>query len=113
MNHEFLLPSQQTYVPAIGIARATLKHSWGRMGVVTSATPDQLCGEARRIGYTGKEDDALALYRLKIKLGNGLPTVTLPNLYLVEEGRFIDYEQWYQEKDAQDAQAPEPQSAPV
>ena len=110
MNREFLLPSQQTYVPAIGIARATLKHSWGRMGVATSATPDQVCGEARRIGYTGKEDDALALYRLKIKLGNGLPTVTLPNLYLVEEGRFIDYEQWCQE---QAEQAPEQQSAPV
>jgi|YelNatPaOPRAMG01_1025707.scaffolds.fasta_scaffold308760_1 hypothetical protein len=107
MSRDLLLPSQHTYIPAIGITRATHKHSWGRMGVATVATPDQLCGEARRIGYTGKDDDALALYRLKIKLGGGLPTVTLPSLYIVEDGCFVDYEQWCQ------AQSSEPQSASV
>jgi hypothetical protein len=97
MNRKLLLPSQHTYVPVIAITRATLKHSWGRIGVATAAMPDQLCGEARRIGYTGKGDDDLALYRLKIKLGGGLPTVTLPGLYIIESNRFVDYELWSQE----------------
>lgn len=102
MNRELLLPAQHRYVPAIGLVRATLKHSWGRIAVATALTPDQLCGAARRIGYTGRRDDDLALYRLKIKLGNGLPTVTLPGIYIIDNGIFVDYDQWQQEGEQQE-----------
>jgi hypothetical protein len=85
---------QRSYIPAIAIIRATLKYSWNKLPVATTATPDQICGEARRIGYTGKDDDDLALYRLKIKSHCGLPTVTLPGLYIIEDGLFLDYDDW-------------------
>lgn len=81
---------QHTYIPAIAIQHATLKHSWNKVPVATIAAPEQVCGEARRIGYTGKLDSDSALYRLKIK--QGLPTVTLPGLYIIENGIFQEYE---------------------
>ena len=84
--------AQHTYIPAIAITRATLKHSWNKVPVATVAAPEQVCGEARRIGYTGKLDSDSALYRLKIKQGKGLPTVTLPELYIIENGMFQEYE---------------------
>ncbi len=93
MSHELLSPSQQTYIPAVAITNATLKHSWGKLPVASTLAPDRICGEARRIGYTGKQDNDLALYRLKIKSGNGLPTVTLPSLYVIKDGSFIEYQQ--------------------
>jgi hypothetical protein len=83
---------QYTYIPAIAIQRATLKHSWNKVPVATVAAPEQVCGEARRIGYTGKLDSDSALYRLKIKQGKELPTVTLPGLYIIENGMFQEYE---------------------
>ncbi len=92
MSHDLLLQPQQTYIPAIAITRATLKHSWNRVPVATSAAPNQVCGEARRIGYTGKKESDLALYRLKIKSHNGSPTMTLPNLYVIKDGLFEEYE---------------------
>jgi hypothetical protein len=84
--------AQHTYVPAIAITRATLKHSWGRIPVATVMAPEQVCGEAKRIGYAGKLDSDAAIYRLKIKQGQGLPTVTLPGLYVIENGMFQEYE---------------------
>lgn len=98
MKERMLLHDQYIYVPGIAIIKATLKHSWSRLPVATSAAPDSICGEARRIGYTGKDDDDLALYRLKIKPGNGLSTVTLPNIYIIEEGLFQDYEDWKRQR---------------
>jgi hypothetical protein len=76
-----------------------LRHSWLKIPIATAASPDRICGEARRIGYTGKTDSDLALYRLKIKLGGGHPTMTLPSLYVVMDGVFQDYEQWQQQED--------------
>lgn len=91
MSHEMLSPSQQTYIPAVTITNATFKHSWGKLPVATTIAPEQVCGEARRIGYTGKNETDFALYRLKIKSGNGLPTVTLPNFYVLRDGFFVEY----------------------
>lgn len=93
MAHDLLLEPQQTYIPAIAITRATLRHSWSRVPVATSLRPDKICGEARRIGYTGKTDNDLALYRLKIKPQTGYPTMTLPGMYIIENGSFSEYEQ--------------------
>ncbi|HTK05556.1 MAG TPA: hypothetical protein VL485_00150 [Ktedonobacteraceae bacterium] len=90
------LPQQNHYIPAIAIQQATLKHSSGRLAVATKTAPDQICGEARRVGYTGKTENDLALYRLKIKPGHGQPTTTLPGFYIINGGLFLDYEQWKQ-----------------
>lgn len=93
MNGRELAQRERVYIPAVGIMRATLRHSWPKIPIATVASPDHICGEARRIGYTGKTDSDLALYRLKIKLGHGHPTMTLPSLYVVRDGIFQDYEQ--------------------
>lgn len=92
MSHDLLLQPHQIYIPAIAITRATLKHSWSRVPVATTSAPNQVCGEARRIGYTGKKESDLALYRLKIKPHTGSPTMTLPNLYVIDDGSFEEYE---------------------
>lgn len=99
MKERLLVQPQHTYIPAIAIVRATLKHSWNKIPVAVSNAPEQICGEARRIGYTGKADNDLALYRLKIRQSNNLPTVTLPSLYIIEGGVFMDYEQWSSERE--------------
>ncbi len=91
MSHELLSPSQQTYIPAVTIINATFKHSWGKLPVATAVAPERICGEARRIGYTGKGETDLAIYRLKIKSYNGLPTVTLPGIYVIRDGFFTEY----------------------
>jgi hypothetical protein len=96
MKEHMTVSPHQTYIPAVSINRATLKYSSHKLPVSTLNNPEQLCGEARRIGYTGKSDSDLALYRLKIKTAQNYPTVTLPGLYIIEEGIFQDYEQWQQ-----------------
>lgn len=89
-----LLREQRTYIPVVAIERATLKHSWNRIAVALASEPERVCGEARRIGYTGRDEHALALYRLKIKPGGGLSTTTLPSMYIIDAGIFQDYEEW-------------------
>jgi hypothetical protein len=84
--------AEYTHILAIAITHATLKHSWNKVPVATVTAPEQVCGEARRIGYTGKLANDSALYRLKIKQGKGLPTMTLPGLYIIENGMFQEYE---------------------
>ncbi len=94
MKERVSLSDQHIYIPSVAIIRATLKYSANKLPVSTSNNPEQICGEARRIGYTGKLDSDLALYRLKIKMSKEHPTLTLPGLYIIEDGFFQDYEQW-------------------
>ena len=94
MKDRMSLSTQHTYIPSVAIIRATLKYSSNKLPVSTLSNPEQICGEARRIGYTGKLDSDLALYRLKIKMGKEYPTLTLPGLYIIENGIFQDYEEW-------------------
>ncbi len=94
MKERMSLSYQHTYIPSVAIVRATLKYSSNKLPVSTLSNPEQICGEARRIGYTGKLDSDLALYRLKIKMGKEHPTFTLPGLYIIEDGVFQDYEEW-------------------
>jgi hypothetical protein len=98
MSERVLLERPHIYVPIIAITRATLKHSWNKISVATATAPNHICGEARRIGYTGKDENDLALYRLKIRPGHGLSTVTLPAIYIIEDGIFQDYEDWKQQQ---------------
>lgn len=54
------------YLSLLPYLRATVKHSLARIPCSRSDTPGQMCGIARRIGYSGSKPDDLALYRLKI-----------------------------------------------
>ncbi len=92
-------PHSHVYMPAIPITRATMKHSWSKLPVTIKSAPETVCGEARRVGYTGTQPHDLALYRLKIKMGNGIPTITLPSFYILDDGVFQDYEHWQREEE--------------
>ncbi len=81
-----------TYVPECGITQITTRHMMGKVPVVMANEPDHICGFARRIGYTGKTEHDLAIYRLKVAC-NG-KVITLPALFVVDGGIFVDYEQW-------------------
>ena len=86
-----------TYVPTINIRRITAKHTLGRLPIATIDEPECVCGMARRIGYTGRNATDLAIYRLKVRLAQQSSVTTLSTLFVVDEGRFIDYEQWQHE----------------
>ena len=56
------------YLSLLPCLRATVKHSLARIPCSCSDTPGQMCGIARRIGYSGSRPDDLALDRLKIDI---------------------------------------------
>ena len=86
-----------TYIPAVKISRITAKHTLGRLPIATIDEPGCVCGMARRIGYTGRNATDLAIYRLKVRLAQQSSVTTLSTMFVVDEGRFIDYEQWQHE----------------
>ena len=90
--------SMQQYMPAVALTRATLKHSLPKVPVSVWNAPERICGTAQRVGYTGKQDDDLAIYRLKIKPADGLSTITLPNFYVIDQGIFIEYDLWTRQR---------------
>jgi hypothetical protein len=54
------------YRPSLKFTRATRLHSYARLALVSAASPDHPCGQARRTGYLGPAAEDLAVYRLKI-----------------------------------------------
>lgn len=94
MNHHLQAPTQLTYRPAVAITQVTLRHSLQKIPVVVPGEPERICGVAQRVGYTGNRDEDLAIYRLKIKANEDLPTITLPGFFVIEDGIFKDYERW-------------------
>src|SRR5579884_729082 len=86
--------ARRIYIPAVSILRATYRKSWGKIPVATMDAPDQICGLAQRVGYTGKLDDDLAIYRLKVRIGQLSPVLTIPGFFVIEEGIFEDYDLW-------------------
>lgn len=82
------------YCPAIAIDSITVHHTFGKLAVTPFGEPEAQCGIARRVGYTDGSDTALALYRLKIKIPGQRIYVTLPSLFVVVGGIFLDYEHW-------------------
>ncbi len=82
------------YCPAIAIDSITVHHTFGKLAVTPLGEPEILCGIARRVGYTDGSNTALALYRLKIKIQGQRIYVTLPSLFVVVGGIFLDYEHW-------------------
>lgn len=95
-QHELLPTTLPTFIPLASVTRITAKHTLGRLPIATVDAPQCVCGMARRIGYTGRNASDLAIYRLKVKLGSESVVTTLPTMFVVDKGRFIDYEQWRQ-----------------
>ena len=85
-----------TYIPAVSISQITARHTMGRVMVAMADAPKCVCGVARRVGYTGRRDNDLAIYRLKIKGSVSDNALTLPSLFVVDDGLFVDYYEWRQ-----------------
>jgi hypothetical protein len=87
--------AQQTYLPAIRDASPVFELSLRSIPIAVCEAPDTLCGIAYRVGSTGKSRNALAMYRLRLKVSvASLRTATLPGFFVIEDGIFVEYEQW-------------------
>jgi hypothetical protein len=69
-------------------------YSFRYLSIATVTEPERICGVARRIGYTGKDIQALPMYRLKVTEEGGSDLLTLPPFFVLEKGVFVEYEQW-------------------
>ena len=85
---------QETYIPLVAIQQITIKHMLARIQIAHIQSPQRSCGYARRVGMTGKLPTSLAIYRLKIQQDGHNAFITLPALFVVDKGKFIDYEIW-------------------
>lgn len=86
---------QQIFVPTPPIQRITTRQTMGKVQIAPLKQPDCICGIAQRVGYTGKGNEDLATYRLKIKTERSKTFVTLPSVFVVENGIFVDYDTWF------------------
>ena len=90
---------ENIYIPATHMGPATFRYSLSKVQVAIRKAPELICGFAQRVGYTGSQDKDLAVYRLKVKPRIDLPTVTLPGFFVIENGAFLEYEQWRQKRE--------------
>ena len=68
-----LIPDGRPYLTAI--------HSCKTVLMSRSSEPEQPCDSAHRVGYTGDQVDALAIYRVRVRFRYGavmLPVVCVP-----------------------------------
>jgi hypothetical protein len=94
-KQSILTSSRQTYLPTISDASPVFEHSLRSIPFVARDTPDIVRGIANRVGSTGKNGSDLAMYRLKLRISfAGLRTATLPGFFVIENGIFVEYEQW-------------------
>ena len=84
----------QVYIPVVNIEQVIARHALGKLFIALAKDPKRICGVAYRIGYTGHLATDLVIYRLKVKLEDNSRTITLPHLYVVEGGTFVEYEEW-------------------
>ncbi len=63
----------------------------GRISIATQSEPQNICGVARRIGYTGSSPNALALYRLKLYTTRPTIMETLSGYFVLVHGTFREY----------------------
>jgi hypothetical protein len=82
---------QEQYIPVIPDGRSTLTvtHSWKTLPITRSSAPDEVCGSARRVGYSSSQPDALALYRLRAIYR--YRSIMLPGLFAFQDGAFVAY----------------------
>ena len=83
--------SRKTYIPAVAMHQATVSSSMRCLPIARADKPNQVCGVAQRIGYTGMHDDDLAIYRLKVKEKTALRR-TLADIFVMKDGMFTVYE---------------------
>ena len=96
MNKNDLLDSipQQSYVAVLLDTSSSLEHHPSKIPIATRTTPEKICGKAGRIGFTTPYNDALALYRIKTQTDHRSSYVTLPSIFVLVEGVFLDYQEW-------------------
>lgn len=92
------IQTHQTYVPAVEMHNATVSSSMRCLPIARSDEPDQICGVAQRIGYTGMHGHDLAIYRLKVKESTARRK-TLAEVFVVKDGMFTVYKDWYRDKE--------------
>jgi len=80
------------YLPARVPMTGTVGHSSRKVLIATLETPDRICGQALRVGYTGPLQTDLAIYRLKVRSTPDLPAITLIDFFVLEQGIFRAYE---------------------
>jgi len=85
------IQTSQTYIPAVAMHQATVSSSMRYLPIARADEPNQICGVAQRIGYTGMHDDDLAIYRLKVKEKTALRR-TLADIFVMKDGMFTVYE---------------------
>ena len=88
------------YRPVGPITQITARHTMGRVLIALADKPEQVCGVARRIGYTGTHDNDLAIYRLKVREHENANAMTLSTLFVVDGGLFVDYHVWQQQRES-------------
>ena len=93
--------NENVYVPLITIPGATFRHSLAKLQIAAMHAPNQSCGIAQRVGYTGGRDSDLAMYRLKVRSRNSRSTITLPGFYIIKDSMFVDYERWSKGQETQ------------
>lgn len=91
---------QNSYVPAPLDANGILEHPPLKMSIAIRTMPEQICGKARRIGYTTIHNDALGLYRIKTQADHRNSYVTLPSIFVLVDGIFQDYQEWFNSNQA-------------
>ncbi len=86
--------TERQYIPVIkdGALELTKARSRKVLSITYADVPEERCGSALRIGYTGTQDNDKAIYRLKV-IGKGKKFFTLPLLYILEGGIFVRYEE--------------------
>jgi hypothetical protein len=92
----FIVASHTCYVAAEVACGLAGSRTRGKVPVATCNAPDVICGEAHRIGYAGLEHNALPVYRIKIVDVRKRHRVALPNMFVLEQGQFHDYDKWLQ-----------------
>ncbi|SRR6266851_5012922 len=86
------VPPQQTYLPAVIPIGGTLKHSSRKVALARLEAPNQACGVAQRVGYTGTLETDLAIYRLRVRHSPDRQAVLLPGFFVLKEGVFRAYQ---------------------
>ena len=96
MNKNDLLSSipQDSYIPVLLDTSSSPERPPSKIPIATRTMPERICGKARRIGYTTPYNDALALYRIKTQTDHRSSYVTLPSIFVLVEGVFLDYQEW-------------------
>jgi hypothetical protein len=82
--------SSGAYMPHTGSSAYPLRH----LSIATVTEPEHICGVAHRIGFTGKDMEALPMYRLMVTEQDHSDRLMLPFFFVLEKGVFVEYEHW-------------------